>query len=220
MTLNAAMSKGRIAAAAAAILATVAALALLGVARAASVSDLTVGSATVELGGEVTISVTATADELGSYRVDVVYDSSLVTATDCMSAEGECSIDAVASDTVRMNGSSLSGITGTDMLLGTITFVSDGPEGTAALTVDAATLVVTDIDNEPLTVTPTDGVITIVAATPTPTASPTATPAVVPETGGTPGASGTNSISWLLAATGLAVVAGGAWVLARAGREN
>jgi hypothetical protein len=220
MTLNAAMSKGRIAAAAAAILATVAALALLGVARAASVSDLTVGSATVGLGGEVTISVTATADELGSYRVDVGYDSTLVTATKCMSAEGECSIDAVASDTVRMNGSSLSGITGTDMLLGTITFVSDGPEGTAALTVDTATLVVTDIDNEPLTVTPTDGVITIVAATPTPSASPTATPAVVPETGGAPGASGTNSISWLLAATGLAAVAGGAWVLARAGREK
>ena len=157
---------------------------------------------------------------LGSYRVDVGYDSTLVTATECMSAEGECSIDAVASDTVRMNGSSLSGITGTDVQIGTITFVSDGPEGTAALTVDASTLVVTDIDNEPMTVTPTDGVITIVAATPAPTASPTPTPAVVPVTGGAPGASGTTSISWLLAATGLAAVAGGAWVLARAGREN
>ena len=220
MTLNGAMSKGRTTAAAAGILAIVAALALLGIARAASVSDLTVDSATVGLGGEVTISVTATADELGSYRVDVGYDSTLVTATECMSAEGECSIDAVASDTVRMNGSSLSGITGTDMLLGTITFVSAGPEGTAALTVDTSTLVVTDIDNEPLTVTPTDGMITIVAATPAPTAAPTPTPAAAPETGGPPGASGADSMAWLLAATGLAVVAGGAWVLARAGREN
>ena len=220
MTLNAAMSKGWTAAAVAAVLAGVAALAFLGIARAASVSDLTAGSATVEPGGEVTISVTATADELGSYRVDVGYDSTLVTATECTSAEGECSIDAVASDTVRMNGSSLSGITGTDTQLGTITFVSVGPLGTAALTVDTSTLVVTDTDNEPLTVTPTDGVITIVAATPAPTASPTATPAAVPETGGAPGASGANSMAWLLAATGLAVVAGGAWVLARACREN
>ena len=220
MTLKTAMRRGWTTAAAAAVLATVAAFALLGIARAASVSDLTVGSATVELGGEVTISVTATADELGSYRVDVGYDSTLVTATECTSAEGECSIDAVASDTVRMNGSSLSGITGTDTQLGTITFVPVGPLGTAALIVDASTLVVVDIDNEPLTVTPTDGVITIVAATLSPTPSPTATPAVVPETGGAPGASGTNSISWLLVATGLAVVSGGAWVLARAGRED
>jgi len=69
-------------------------------------------------------------------------------------------------------------------------------------------------------VTPTDGMITIVAATPAPTAAPTPTPAAAPETGGPPGASGADSMAWLLAATGLAVVAGGAWVLARAGREN
>ncbi|MCI0817855.1 MAG: hypothetical protein J4N36_05780 [Chloroflexi bacterium] len=226
MTLNTAMTRGWTAAAAAAILATVAALAFLGTASAQSVSDLTVGSATVEPGGTVTISVTATVDELGSYRVDVGYDSTLVTATECTSADGVCSIDVVASDTVRINGSNLAGITGDDVQLGTITFLSNGPEGVAALTVDTSTLVLSDTVGDTLTVTPTDGAITIATATPAPSDEPTATPAApaapaaVPQTGGAPGASSANSMAWLLAAAGLTVVAGGAWVLARAGREN
>ena len=203
MTLNTVMSRGWTAAAAAAILATVAALAFLGIASAQSVSDLTVGSADVEPGGTVTISVTATVDELGSYRVDVGYDSTLVTATECTSADGVCSIDVVASDTVRLNGSNLSGITGDDVQLGTITFLSNGPEGVAALTVDTASLVLSDTVGDTLTATPTDGAITIATATPAPSDAPTATPAAVPQTGGAPGASSANSMAWLLAAAGL-----------------
>ena len=220
MTLNTAMTRGWTAAAAAAILATVAALAFLGTASAQSVSDLTVGSATVEPGGTVAISVTATADDLGAYRVDVGYDSELVTATECTSANGVCSIDVVASDTVRINGSDLGGITGDDVVLGTITYLAGSAEGVADLPVDATTLVLSDTVGDTLTVTPTDGAITIATATPAPTDAPTATPAAVPQTGGAPGASSANSMAWLLAAAGLTVVAGGAWVLARAGREN
>ena len=220
MTLNTAMSRGWTTAAAVAILATVAALAFLGIARAASVSDLTVGSATVEPGGTVTISVSATVDELGAYRVDVGYDSTLVTATECTSAEGVCSIDVIASNTVRLNGSKVSGLSG-DVELGTITFLSNGPEGTADLTVDTSTLVLSDTVGDDLTVTPTNGAITI--ATPAETDAPTAAPAApadLPSTGGSVGTSSANSMAWLLAAAGLTVVAGGAWVLARAGREN
>ncbi|MCH7484666.1 MAG: hypothetical protein IIA90_05900 [Chloroflexi bacterium] len=216
MTLNTATSRGWIAAVAAAILATVAALAFLGIALAASVSDLTVGSATVAPGGTVTINVTATTDDLGSYRVDVGYNSSLVTATECTSANGVCSIDVIASDTVRINGSNLAGITGDDVVLGTITFLAGSSEGTAALTVDATTQVLSDTEGATLTVTATNGAITIETATDT----PTATPGAVPATGGAPGTSSANSMAWLLAAAGLAIVAGGAWVLARAGREN
>ena len=222
MTLNTAMSRGWTAAAVAAILATVAALAFLGIARAASVSDLTVGSATVEPGGTVTISVTATVDELGAYRVDVGYDSTLVTATECTSAEGVCSIDVIASNTVRLNGSKVSGLSG-DVELGTITFLSNGPEGTADLTIDTSTLVLSDtLGEEDLTVTPTNGAITIAtpAETDAPTAAPADLPADLPSTGGSVGTSSANSMAWLLAAAGLTVVAGGAWVLARAGREN
>ncbi len=217
MTLNTAMSRGWTAAAAAAILATVAALAFLGIARAASISDLTVGSATVAPAGTVMINVTATTDDLGSYRVDVGYDSTLVTATECTSSNGVCSIDVVASDTVRINGSNLAGIMGDDVVLGTITFLAGSSEGVADLNVDAATQVLSDTVGDTLTVTATDGAITIATA---PTDAPTATPGAPPATGGAPSASSTNSLAWLLAASGLAIVAGGAWVLARAGREN
>ena len=217
MTLSTAMSRGWTAAAAAAILATVAALAFLGIARAASISDLTVGSATVAPAGTVMINVTATTDDLGSYRVDVGYDSTLVTATECTSSNGVCSIDVVASDTVRINGSNLAGITGDDVVLGTITFLAGSSEGVADLNVDAATQVLSDTVGDTLTVTATDGAITIATA---PTDAPTATPGAPPATGGAPSASSTNSLAWLLAASGLAIVAGGAWVLARAGREN
>ena len=227
MTLNTAMSRGWTAAAVAAILATVAALAFLGVARAQSVSDLTVGSATVEPGGTVTISVTGTVDDLGSYRVDVGYDSTLVTATECTSSKGVCSIDVIASDTVRLNGSDLGGMTGDDVVLGTITFLAGPNEGVADLTVDTSTIVLSDTVGDTLTVTPTDGAITIAVATETEAPdddetdeTATTAPAAVPQTGGAPGTSSANSMAWLLAAAGLTVVAGGAWVLSRAGREN
>ncbi len=218
MTLNTAMSRGWTAAVAAAILATVAALAFLGIARAQSVSDVTVGSATVAPGDDVTIEITSTADGLGSYRVDVVYDATLVTATECKSTYGQCSIDVVGTNTVRINGvdTTLEGWTG-DLVLGSITFSAGNTEGTAALTVDTATLVTSDVDGGDLSVTPTDGAITIAAPA---TDAPTATPGDLPDTGGSAGTSSTSSLAWLLAAAGLAVVAGGAWVLARAGREN
>ncbi len=220
MTLITAMSRGWTAAAAAAILATVAALAFLGIASAASVSDLTVGSATVAPGDSVTIDVTATVDGVGSYRVDVNFDESLVKATSCTSTNGVCAIDTEAPVgtpvQLRMNGANLAGITGDDVVLGTITFEAVGDAGSvAALTVDADTLLVSDVEGETLTVTATAGAITIEAA-----ATPSATPAAVPATGGAPGTSSTNSLAWLLAASGLVIVAGGAWVLARAGREN
>lgn len=222
MTLITAMSRGWTAAAAAAILATVAALAFLGIASAASVSDLTVGSATVAPGDSVTIDVTATVDGVGSYRVDVNFDESLVKATSCTSTNGVCAIDTEAPVgtpvQLRMNGANLAGITGDDVVLGTITFEAVGDAGSvAALTVDADTLLVSDVEGETLTVTATAGAITIEAAA---TDAPTATPGAVPATGGAPGTSSTNSLAWLLAASGLVIVAGGAWVLARAGREN
>ena len=184
---------------------------------------MTVGSATVEPGGTVTISLTGTVDELGSYRVDVGYDSTLDTATECTSSKGVCSIDVIANDTVRLNGSDLGGITGDDVVLGTITFLAGPNEGVADLTVDTSTMVLSDTVGDTLTVTPTAGAITIAVATETEApADETATtaPAAVPQTGGAPGTSSANSMAWLLAAAGLTVVAGGAWVLSRAGREN
>lgn len=225
MNLNT-MSRGWTAAVAAAILATVAALAIVGMARAQSVSDVTVGSATVAPGESVTISVTATVNQVGSYRVDVQYDSSLVSASDCTSSDGVCSIDTVAANTVRINGSNLSGITGDDVVLGTITFVAGDTEGVANLTVDTASLLVSDTEGGTLSVTPTNGAITIAQPTEAPTEAPTeepatATPGSLPDTGGSFGTeSSVSTMIWLLAAAGLVIAAAGAWALSRASREN
>ena len=164
VTVNTVMSGGWRARIAAAILAVLTALAFLGIVRAASISDLTVGSATVAPSTSVTINITATADDLGSYRVDVHYDSSLVSATACTSTYGVCSIDIVATDTVRVNGATISGITGTNVVLGTITFLAGPTDGTAALTVNPATLIVADPGGDSLVVAPTNGAITILTS--------------------------------------------------------
>ena len=216
MTMNTTMSRGWIAAAVAAILVTIVALSFLGSARAQSISDLVVGTVTVEPEASVTVNITGTTEGLGSYRVDIQYDPALVTATECTSAYGVCSIDAVDTNTVRVNGSDLSGITGDDVVLGTITLTAGDTEGVAALTVVGATLVLSDTVGEVLTITAANGSITIAAAP-----EATATAAAVPASGGAPGTSGSNSTAWLLA-VGLVVMfaGGGAWVIARAGRRN
>ncbi|HUF53649.1 MAG TPA: cohesin domain-containing protein, partial [Dehalococcoidia bacterium] len=228
------MSRGWTAALAAAILATLAALAIVGVTRAQSVSSLTVGSATVAPGEQVTISITANVSQLGAWGINVEYDASLVSADSCTGSTesgvvASCSIDAVAPNTVRVNGASLDGISG-DVVLGTITFTAGDTEGVAALTVAtgaALTLAGSDANSTPLSVTPTNGAITIAEATPTPeptvddtTPAPTATPGGLPATGDGWTASTTSSMIWLLAAAGMVIAAAGAWVLARNGREN
>ena len=161
----------------AALVAAVTALAFFGIVRAASISDLTVGSATVAPGETVTINITATSDDLGAYRVDVQYDSTLVSADACTSNFGTCSIGLIASDTIRINGVSGPGITGTNVVLSTIIFLAGSNGGTADLTVNPATLVLSDTTGDILlTVTPTNGSITIDASAPTPTRAPAPTP--------------------------------------------
>lgn len=232
MNLNT-MSRGWTAAVAAAILATLAAFALVGAAHAQSISSLTVGSATVEPGGEVTIEVTASVDNFGAWGVNVEYDSSLVSASDCSGSTesgvvASCSIDAVAPNTVRVNGASLDGISG-DVVLGSITFTAGTTEGVADLTVDTDSLSLAGADDAstPLTITPTNGAITIAAATPAPTEAPTEEPTASPTPGGLPDTGGawtTNDTAgtmiWLLAGSGLVIAAAGAWVLARASRRE
>ena len=221
MTWKLAKSRGWSAAAAAAILATIAALAFLGIARAAGVSNLTLSSATVAPGESVTIELTATADGVVSYNFDFAYDPAQLEATDCTSGFGICTLDNVSQ--IHMSGAKLAagaGING-DVTLGTITFKAVGAEATAVnVTSNAFTQRVTDfLGDEFSGTTIPAGVITITAPT-APVDALTADPIAVPATGGAPGTSSANSMAWLLAAAGLTIVAGGAWVLARAGREN
>lgn len=220
-------SRGLVAALAATVLGLVLAFGVATTTHAASVSSLSVGSATVAPGASVTVDVTATADGMGSYGLNISYDSTLVSVSACTSTNGVCNKDFGAS-TIRMNGSNLSGITGTGVVLGTITFVAGNTEGVADVTFDTAD--VSDTTGAALTVTPTDGTITIAAATATPTLAPTAsptaapsatpTPKSLPSTGGPAGDSTSSSLTLLLAAAGLVVVAGSAWAVARVRRED
>ncbi len=224
MTLKPAKSRGWTAAAAAAILATVAALAFLGITRAAGVSNLTLSSATVAPGESVTIELTATADGVVSYSFDFAYDPAQLEATDCTSGFGVCTLNNVSQ--IHMSGAKLAagaGING-DVALGTITFKALGAEGTTVnVTSNALTQRMTDVLGERFSGTTIPaGVITITAPTAAPVAM-LAIPLAVPATGGAPGTSSANSMAWLLASAGLVIVAatgGGAWVLARDGREN
>ena len=224
--IQAVMSRGWTAALAAAILGTVLALSLLGSARAQSADDVTVGSATVAPGESVTISVTANASGVGAFRVDVQYDGTLVSVDTCTAPFGICSVDTIAEDTVRINGSSVSGISGDPAVLGTITFIAGSTLGTADLNVDSGTFLFSDTTGADIDVSPTGGEIVIAEPTATPTlapsatAAPTATPGQLPATGGAFSDESANTTAWLLVATGLVIVAGGAWAVARARREN
>lgn len=203
-----------------------AALATVGLTAVAfgAVSSLGIGSATVAPGGTATLTVTAVntgSGVVGAWNVDVTYGS-LVSLTTCTSATGICN-PTFDSDTARLVGASASGIGGS-VVLGTLTFTAGTATGVAAL--DVVVNQLTDELGTDLTVTATDGTITIaVPPTPSPTpvptaaptAAPTATPAAVPATGGSPSDS-VGMSAWLLALVGLAIVSGGVWAVARTRR--
>jgi hypothetical protein len=221
---NVLTNRGWLAAFAAAILCLVAFVGVSNVLAAGSVSDFKVGSATTPPNADVTINVTASGSAIGAFGVNIKYDTTLVTPTSCTSPKGACNV-TFASDTVRINGADNSGISGTDVVLGTITFHAGSTTGTANLTPTITTL--TDTDLNALTVTPSGGQIVIAAETATPSAAPTSpaasasatnTPASLPQTGGSPDSG--SSLMWLLAAAGLVVVAAGAWTVSRARKTN
>jgi hypothetical protein len=226
--------RGWTAALAAALLAVVATLAIASSASAA-VSSLEVGSATVAPGGSVTVNVTvdSTAPGVGAWGLNISYDATVIDATDCSSVAGQCN-ENFGESTIRMNGATTEGIVGDGQVLGTITFTALGEDGDSSdLTVDAG-FTLADPEGTTLSVTPTGGTITIATATEAPTAAPTSpgataaptspggggvTPASVPSTGG-PAGDDSSMLTWVLALTGLVVVAGGAWAVARARRVS
>lgn len=126
---------------------------------------LGITSDTVDLGGEITVNVTASAEApgIGAYTIDVVYDVSLVRAIDCTPAIGSC--DDIAFNTRRFEGSSVSGLTGS-LTLGTITFGAATSPGVATLDVQLVKLV--DPSGSDIRAILTDGTITIEEAAPTP----------------------------------------------------
>ena len=96
--------------------------------RAAGEADvLFVSSGSAEVGDEttVTLAVTELADPpLGAWQIDISYDNTVVTATECIGLAGSVCNPVFDEHTVRVAGASASGLTGTNEL-GAITFVCD-----------------------------------------------------------------------------------------------
>ncbi len=206
--------------------ALVALLVMAGTAFAAA--GLTVGSDTVDnTGDNASVDVSAAAPDgsgIGNWEFEITYSVADLGTPVCTPIEGGCEVNpGGAPGIIRVAGAtgSVAGLEGT-VLLARVTADAGVDAGECSdLTISSVTSF-QDGDGEDFdSPSKVSGQICVAAAaTDAPTAAPTATPASVPQTGGAPGASSANSMAWLLAAAGLTVVAGGAWVLSRAGREN
>jgi hypothetical protein len=212
--------------AAAALAVMIAWLTVAGGAFAQSGGSISVDPASQDVApdGSASVDIVAVSpeDNLGAWDIDVSYDDSVLNFDGCTtdvstSCEG-------SQGTVRIAGVALSlaGIEGTNVL-GTLNFTAIGDVGDSS---DISISVTEWADGPANPVTPSlnDGSITIAepteAPTDAPTDAPTATAGSLPDTGGDLGTgSDANTLAWVLAASGLMIVAGGAWAVARARRE-
>lgn len=187
-------------------------------------------------GGTSTVSVNATAGAgkgIGNWTVDLTFDPLKYTGSPTCSANPAGSVTvnpAGSSGIVRFGGATgdPAGLTG-DVVLGSCVFTPNGAAGSCSpvgITIGR----LDDQDGAALGPTTAGGNVCLAAAvtaSPSPvpgtaTASPSPTkaqPAGTTNTGG-PLDSGTSSMTWLLAISGMAIVAAGAWTLSRARREN
>lgn len=185
----------------------------------------------IAAGGTATVTITETSPTgLGNWLIDAAVDAGDLGVPTCTNVipGGTCNI--VSGNVVRFAGAdgTATGITGTQTV-GTITVTA-----TAALTTGCSDIPLTITAFEDGTGTAiasptvTAGRVCIAEATAIPSstvvastaASPTATVKALPATGGPAGESSSTSLSLLLGAAGLAIVAGGAWTVARARREE
>ena len=178
--------------------------------------------------GEALVGETATVDVgvhditdpgLGSWTIDVSWDSSIVTLKSCDPESvgfNECN-DAFATDTLRLVGFVGGGLIG-DTVLASLTFTCDA-EGVSPLVIDLTELVLKDGtagDPTQIDATINDGSITCNVdgePTETPDGDGTVEPTIgAVETGSGPLAGGSNGVSvWLIAAlagAGFAAFAG------------
>lgn len=161
----------------------------------AGVSSLDIGSASVAPGGQVTVSLGASAwaddgtlngtsgDGLGNWLIDIAFDTGYLTnfACDVISIGANSICSSPSPGVVRFAGASSNGLAG-GILLGTATFTAGDAAGVYVL--DATIVTLTDptgIDIQGITAG--DGTITITQPTPSPTATPQPTPSPTPTPG-------------------------------------
>jgi hypothetical protein len=112
-------------------------------------TKISVGSATVASGGSVTVALQAQAPPpgIGAYTVDILFDSTVVSATGCSPhSSGMCN-PSFAADTVRVTGASVGGLAGS-IRLASITFEAAGAAGTfSVLDIQVRELFGSDLTN-------------------------------------------------------------------------
>ena len=174
-----------------------------------SVSD---GSADAGGSGDVSLDVADVGGSgLGAWTVDISYDNSVLSATDCTAEQGGVCNAGFTDSSVRITGASAGGLSG-DKVLGGITFSCSG-EGESALTIDLSVFADATIgDPQDLSPSVSDGTFTCGGDEPDP--DPTATVVVTgpPDVGTGIGGSDGNGLSWLvalIAVIGVAVLATG-----------
>lgn len=158
-----------------------------------SVSD---GSAADGDSDTVTLDVTGVGGEgLGAWTVDISYDNSLLTASDCTAEQGGVCNENFTDNSVRITGASAGGLSG-DKSLGSITFDCNG-EGESDLTIALSVYADATIgDPQDLIPSVSNGTFTCGGEEPVPTAVPTI---VLPDTGTGFSSSSSSSVSWLIA---------------------
>ncbi|MGH7485170.1 MAG: cohesin domain-containing protein [bacterium] len=182
--------------------------AFLLVSQASAVSGtLKVSSPNIAPGGTGTVELTANVPTpgLGAWTVDITYDPTKLTPTNCAPAQGGVCNPAYSATQVRIMGASANGLpAGADNSLGTITFsAAAGCSGTTPLTATTNVFADATIGNpQPIDVTITSGSVNCALA-------PTATTAPVLVVSGAGHSS--DSSNWLIVAiagAGLAALAG------------
>ena len=153
-----------------------------------SVSD---GSAEADGSGDVTVDVTAVGDPgLGAWTIDVSYDNSLITATDCTAEQGGVCNENYTDNSVRVTGASAGGLDG-DISLGSITFTCDG-EGESDLTISVSVFADATIgDPQDLSPSVSNGTFTC--------GGEVAGPTDLPPTGTSFSSGSSSSLSWVIA---------------------
>ena len=169
----------------------------------AATGGISVGDGTAAPGADVTVDLTAddvTDPGLGAWTVDIAYDSSVVSVTDCAPQQGGVCNPAFDDELIRVTGASAGGLDG-DTVLANITFECGDAEGSSDLTLtvnvfaDATIGDPTDID-----ATISNGSITCEEPAPEPTATTTTDVGGIGGVGTGPGSSGGSGLAWLVAA--------------------
>ncbi|MCH8994740.1 MAG: hypothetical protein IH959_07200 [Chloroflexi bacterium] len=167
----------------------------------AATGGVSIGDGTAAPGADATVDLTAdgvTDPGLGAWTVDITYDSSVVSVTDCSPQQGGVCNPAFADEMIRVTGASAGGLDG-DTVLANITFECGDAEGSSDLTLTVNVFADATIgDPQDIDATISNGSITCEEPAPEPTA--TTDVGGIGGVGTGLGSSDGSGLAWLVAA--------------------